>query len=268
MVKRFLKSVMKAVAPKQYSSMMAVRENRHGQAFMEKCGVPAIAAAIVERYGSKVLSGPFAGMNYITESAGSSYIPKLVGSYECELNEALTGILATHYDTVIDVGSAEGYYAVGLAMRLPGSPKVYAYDISPDAQNLCKELARKNGVDDKVIVKGSCDPAELEATLKGKSLVICDCEGYEVELLDPVKAPNLAITDVLVELHDHLDPSISPALIKRFALSHSIEFIASTERNPSDYPAIDFLTPAQQQVAVAEFRNCPQRWALLKPKSV
>jgi hypothetical protein len=260
--------MLKTVAPKQYSSLIATRENRHGQAVMEKFGVRSIAAAILERYGPKVLGGPFEGMEYITESAGSSYIPKLVGSYECELKEALTRILATRYDTVIDVGSAEGYYAVGLAMHLPGDPRVYAYDVSPGAQNLCKELAQKNGVDGKVFVHGFCDAANLQETLKGKSLVICDCEGYEGELLDPEIAPNLAAADVLVELHDHINPSITPNLIKRFSPSHNIVFIATKDRDPSDYPAINFLSPEQQQIAVSEFRNCPQQWAFLNPKVI
>ncbi len=246
---------------------MMGRINRHGQKVMERCGVPGIAAALVERYGSKVQSGPFAGMNYITEAAGSSFVPKLVGSYECELFPVLEQILASSYDTVVDVGSAEGFYVVGLAMRMKSVPKIYAFDINPKAQELCRSLAKKNDVEQKVIVSGFCSAEVLQKTLQGRSLVICDCEGYETELLQPSIATALAKADILVELHDCLKPGITPIIQERFQDSHDITMIDSTDRNPADYPQIDFLTPEQQRVAVDEFRLGTQQWAFMTPRN-
>ena len=71
-------------------------------------------------------SGPFAGMSCISEAICSSLVPKLLGSYESELHQVLNQILETDYQNVIDIGCAEGYYAVGLALRLPNA-RVYAW---------------------------------------------------------------------------------------------------------------------------------------------
>lgn len=267
MVKQLIKGVLGRVAPHWYDSFMAKRENRYGQDFLAKQGVPAILAALTERYGTKVLGGPFEGMAYITRAAGSAALPKLVGSYERELDDALAQILATRYETVVDVGSAEGFYAVGLAMRLPGSPKVYAFDINTEAQMLCRELATKNNVQDKVVVEGFCDATRLQSTLLGRSLVVCDCEGYETELLQPEVAPVLNKADILVELHDVLKPGITPLLTARFQATHRIQMMDSVERNPADYPVIGFLPEAQQYVAVSEFRHGIQQWAFMTPKA-
>ena len=266
MIKNLIKKLLHMIAPKQYASLMAARENRHGQYVMAKHGVPAIAKSIVGKYGSQVLSGPFKGMSYITESAGSSFVPKLLGTYECELDDTFNKIIASNYNTVADVGSAEGFYAVGLAMRMSGSPSIYAFDINPEARKLCQLLAAKNGVEKKVIVRSECDAVTLQKTLVGKSLVICDCEGYEVELLQPKTAPALLLADVLVELHDCLKPGITPTILERFTATHDVLLIDSKDRSPADYPKISFLEPEQQKIAISEFRHGPQQWAFMTPK--
>ena len=54
-------------------------------------------------------------------------------------------IVTKAYALIIDVGSAEGYYAVGLARRLPKA-RVLARDANPKAQALCAALAAANDV--------------------------------------------------------------------------------------------------------------------------
>ena len=127
-------------------------------------------------------------------------------------------------------------------------------------------MATKNGVEQKVIVSGFCDADVLQNTLRGRSLVVCDCEGYETELLQPSVAPVLVESDILVELHDFFKPGITEIIRERFQKSHNILMIDSVDRDPSDYPAIDFLPLEQQRVAVSEFRHGPQQWAFMTPK--
>lgn len=257
--------MIKTLAPSRYASIATARAN---QRFVEKYGIPPVFPPFVEKYGLKVIGGPFQGMSYIDEAAGSTLLPKLIGSYECELDEVIHRILATEYSTVVDVGCAEGYYAVGLAMRLPGSPKIHAFDTDAEAQKLCASLATRNGVSDRIILEGFCDPRRLQSTLKGKSLVFCDCEGYEKTLLVPSEAPALKDADVLVELHDLFESGITPTILGRFQESHDIQLIDAVERIPHDYPAISFLTMEQRRVALSEDREGPMQWAFMTPKSV
>lgn len=42
-----------------------------------------------KHFGLVVLTGPFSGMQYIDRAHGSAYLPKLLGSYEHELNSLL-----------------------------------------------------------------------------------------------------------------------------------------------------------------------------------
>jgi hypothetical protein len=63
--------------------------------------------------GLHVRSGPFAGMDYVVNAAEGAFLPRILGVYERELHPDLTAFAAEGLDHVIDIGCAEGYYAVG-----------------------------------------------------------------------------------------------------------------------------------------------------------
>jgi hypothetical protein len=154
---------------------------------------------------------------------------------------------------------------VGLANRLPNA-KVYAFDIDAHARELCKTLAEQNGVSARVSVAGECDHKGLQVLTGSRVLVVCDCEGCELGLLDPELVPGLKESDLLVELHDMVDPSITPTLMSRFRPTHDITLIDATERDPSQFADLKKFSPATQRTAVAEFRDAQMQWAYMRAK--
>lgn len=228
-------------------------------------GLPRITQTFVAQHGLCVLDGPFAGMTYVPRAVGSAFIPKLLGSYECELHDILRQTVSHSPQTVVDIGCAEGYYAVGLARRMP-SAHVYAFDTDPAGQRLCREMAAANCVADRVTVAGTCSLTRLNALLKAGTLLVCDCEGCEADLLRPDLVPGLAQTVVLAELHHWIVPSIAQTLAGRFEVTHDVCFVTSAVRNPAQYPALAFLPAADRATAVSEFRPAGQQWACFIPK--
>jgi len=105
-------------------------------------------------------------------------LPKLLGSYERELHDYFHLTFTKSYEIILDIGCAEGYYAIGLAKRFPGT-SVYAYDIDGEARNLCLAMASRNDVESQLKLFDFCGPDDLIAATQGRqSLVVCDCEGY------------------------------------------------------------------------------------------
>jgi len=49
---------------------------------------------------------------------------KLLGTYEKELQDAIRALEKKRFGRIINVGAAEGYYAVGLARNFPNVPVV------------------------------------------------------------------------------------------------------------------------------------------------
>ena len=187
----------------------------------------------------RVLNGPFEGMQYIDDTPGSILLPKILGSYEEPIQEWVKTVIDRQYDKILAIGCAEGYYAVGFAMRLPET-KIIAYDINADALDRCRELARCNGVDN-VTFKKSCDFRELEDQLAGRTLIFCDIEGGERELLDPARVGKLSAADMIIESHDSYLPGMTEMLVERFKDTHRITVTM-------DYPGRlkDYGTPRKQ----------------------
>lgn len=252
-----MKSLAKTIAHQFAPSLMAKRANRQCMRLMDELGIPALEQRFISEHGATVHAGPFQGLQYIERSAGSSLLPKLIGSYEQELNEELEKLLKIPFKTIIDVGCAEGYFAVGCAWRVPNA-QVFAFDTNPGAQALCQELSNLNKV--KVHIGRRCTPATLEDRIKGVTLVICDCEGYEVELLDPIKAPSLLRASIIVEIHGTAKP-----LLDRFVTTHHIVFIFSRERDIDAFPLIAHFTAEGRKLSLAEFRHGIQQWAVIVP---
>lgn len=217
-------------------------------------------------YGDEVAFGPFRGMKY-TQRWASNRFEKIVGAYEAELHETIEAICRRPYTEIINVGCAEGYYAVGLARRLPGA-RVYAYDLKPEMLEHCRELAALNGAGERVVTGGFCDPAELgRIPLRGRALVFSDCEGYELELLDPARAPMLERADVLVELHDFKNRAISPTIRQRFERTHSITVIQSEGLRYSHYPVLRRLRFPEIYAMIGEEREEIMDWFFLESRS-
>jgi methylase of polypeptide subunit release factors len=94
-------------------------------------------------------------MTHVSEGVCSILVPKLLGSYEAELHPVLDQVIRNNYETIIDVGCAEGYYAVGLALSLP-TTHVHAFDIDSRARELCTIWRRPTRSQERVIVEGEC----------------------------------------------------------------------------------------------------------------
>lgn len=178
----------------------------------------------------RVRSGPFQGMRYPgPEAAGSALTPKLLGTYEQELHPVLERLITKNYTDFIDIGCAEGYYAIGMALRLPRL-RVHAYDTLKAARQLCQSMAELNGVAERVSVQAVCTQETLiRFPISGPTLVVCDCETYEKQLFTPSVAEALRHCDILIETHDFMDLSISTRLEEVLGATHHLTSVASVD---------------------------------------
>ena len=222
----------------------------------------------------RVLAGPFAGMRYPARFVprglfGGAY---QVGSFELELWPAIERIVAAAPAAVVNVGSAEGYYVTGLATRIPGA-RVVGFELDQPLRAAAVRLAERNGVADRVELRGLCTVDELAGlgpSAGGGIAVVMDCEGSEGDLADPEAVPWLRGATLVVELHPAIDPRIEARLQKRFAASHELEIVRTEIRRASDFDhqlrPIRGLRRIDRELLVAEFRDGPQAWLCATPR--
>ena len=181
-------------------------------------------------FGSNLIvhNGCFKGLRYIDQSSGSALLPKLLGSYEEPIREWIKDVIEVKkYSKILNIGCAEGYYACGFAMTMP-STIIIAYDIDAEARKQCERMMRLNDLDN-IQINEECTHLKLNNECQPGVLIFCDIEGFECELLDPIRAPNMAYVDLIVESHDCFVPGITDKLISRFYMTHSIRIVV-------DYP--------------------------------
>jgi hypothetical protein len=259
-----IKQVLRRVSPNLFMSVQ-LRYRRLRFRFVNQGRDFRAKQALCRRYGRRILAGPFKGMKYPYDVVLSSCVPKLVGSYEEELHSVIDEIIRRRYSIVVNVGCAEGYYAVGFALRMP-DVLVYSFDTDPTAQHYCANLAKLNVVSERVRVKGFCSHGELRQLCGRESVILCDCEGFELELLDPVTVPQLASTDILVELHEFIKPGVTDTIFSRFRDTHSVTLLDTRERDPKRYSILETLAPPDRYSALCENRPAPMQWAYLRSK--
>lgn len=224
-----------------------------------------VAGRVMQHYGTVVQGGPFAGMNYLDDALEGCIVPKFIGCYEEELFGVIERLIAKGYNRVVDVGCASGYYVVGFALRLPDA-QVYGFDIDQGALERCQVLADKNDVANRVTLGQRCTHADLERLAGPQTLIFCDIDGGELDLIDPALAPALRQADLVVETHDYLNPLIGATIVGRFRDSHRIEIIPSRERDPAQYPALAILPRREWAGAVDERRPRQQEWAVMEAR--
>ena len=153
---------------------------------------------LIKLLGSgKVLSGPFKGL-IMKEKFPTK--PMLLGVWEKELSFIWDSLDECRF--IIDVGAAEGFYAIGLARKYP-KKKIIAFEMNRCTRNLLEKTVNNNSVKN-LEVYGKCEYdnlVELGEKLRN-SFIIMDCEGHEVELLKFSKPSIFQNTHILVELHE------------------------------------------------------------------
>jgi hypothetical protein len=235
----------------------------HGQ---DKLGSQAkLLERLIPPY--KVLAGPFMGMAYLRRTPGSTLAPKILGSYEIEITDYIAQLVAHPFRQFIDIGSAEGYYAVGFAWRNP-IIRVACFEMDAMRRHQLRRMARMNGVDSRVEILPKCSQETFRTALandSGPTLILCDCEGGEDALLEPAAVPQLADAWLVVETHDFVLPGVSDRLRTRFEETHTVETIVSRPRTIRDAPTLGW-SETDLLTAMDECRPSPQSWLVMTPR--
>jgi hypothetical protein len=229
--------------------------------------------AVRSHCANSIMRGPFSGMRYplFNHRGYLNLVSKYLGTFEMELHRPIEALLNLHqYSNVLNIGTADGLYLVGLALRTKAATCI-GWEMEVYMQRVTTMLAKENGVADRVQVKGLCTPSSLkELTLTGRTLIFCDCEGAEDLLLTPDNLSGLECYDIIVECHDMFAPNVTSKLRKRFESTHNIETIQAKWRTLSDLDSAQMaLLPGgdvQRYHAIEELRSYDMDWLVIQAK--
>jgi len=231
-IKKKIRDAALSAFPELAPQFFSIRSRRKIESQARQLGLDKLAREISRATGGAVAAGPFAGMSLDYELFPVHASPRFLGTYEQELHGVIERAIQLHPKYVLNVGCAEGFYAVGLAIRL-SEAKVFAADADPKALSATMKNAQLNGVSAQVYPVGIVRPRQLGKYLKADaSLVVMDCEGAEFSLLDPANDPILLRTNIIVEIHNKFGDA--QEIIQKFERTHNIIKISPSVRAAPD----------------------------------
>lgn len=216
-------------------------------------------------YLDTVVRGPFKGLVY-PKGRYHGRFQKIIGSYEAETHQFLEAIIKHgNYSSTVNLGAADGYYAVAFAKFLPNTP-THAFERGEHYHSVIAHFAELNGVSQQVIMHGNGDIRTLAELSVGETpLLICDVDGAEFELMDPVRIPWLTRASILVELHEFAVPKIEATLRQRFQGTHTIQKALCCGPRYELYPELAELAFPDINALLDEDRPNLQSWLFLEP---
>jgi hypothetical protein len=263
-MKQRIKKLMYWAAPVCATSFFSARARSHSHRVVTRWGCVGINESLFNRFGNRVLSGPFQGLALTPATRAEQVGPYLLGLYESELQPAWDLVLRGSYSQVVVVGAKFGYYAVGLARRYPNS-RVIAFDTDHWARRVLKGMNRDNSVSN-VEVRGYCSADWLATNLAEGAFVLSDCEGFEGDLLCSRSIVNLPSATLVVETHNQRTPGVSAHLRELLRSSHRVWEIRS-DSSPRQSPVdLSFLSASARALATCEVRDA-QCWLVGLPKA-
>src|ERR1700678_1761801 len=250
---------VKPMIPTQaYRALHMYVARRNANRWLASRGVFPLARRVAEHFHYTVQAGPFKGMQYTQAAVHSRPAPpSLLGRCERQLYPFLMEA-ASRSDLVVDIGSAEGYYAVGMAML---GHEVVTFDVDAHERKVCKEMAEVNRVQKRVSVRSWCDPASLPSLVKNRrALVFSDIDGGELDLFTPEVITATRHCDLIIELHG-ANSEENASFAARFGTDALVLDNPPFDRSAAE--RIKFLGEDAPRMA-AEYRSF-QQW-LVRPR--
>jgi hypothetical protein len=259
-IRKEIKRMALKAFPRFALKVLSVRSRRLIELQARALGLDDVARQISVATRGTVAVGPFAGMRLDYECLPVHSAPKFLGTYERELHSVVERAIRLAPPYILNIGCAEGFYAVGLALRLKNT-YVFAGDADPKALRAVLRNAELNGVSSRVSTIGIVQSGQLHKYLKANaSLLVMDCEGAEFHLLDPCLDPVLLCTNILVEIHPEFGSTCD--IVQKFSRTHNVVRIDSVIRKAADIsiPPI----PGVDLVSAANERRGDQTWLFLE----
>lgn len=146
-----------------------------------------ISRSLSEQLQHRVISGLFTGMTLSAETTWGrgDRGGQLLGLYEQEVQASIRANHRAHH-TLIDIGAADGYYAVG-CLFASLFEACHAFEANAASRSTIHQLGRANGVAERLTIHGTCTPGSLlalPAPIRAGAFVLIDIEGGEFDLLN------------------------------------------------------------------------------------
>ncbi len=222
-------------------------------------------------YNSTVAYGPFAGLRlgplswWGVTDRGSM----LLGIYEQELLRSIH-TLAGRHDFLIDLGAADGYYAIGCQLADIVKHTI-CFELSDVGREAIARNAEINGVHNNIEIRGTAGKnffLDIPEHAKSSSLVLVDIEGAEFDVFDANAFNEFRNSTIFIEIHEWFFSDGVQRLEKMVEDSrktHVYSEITTSGRDLSSFPELALFSDTDRWLICSEGRSRLMRWLRFDP---
>lgn len=226
-----------------------------------------------EKFLRTVQYGIFKNLKFCNESwwGKSDLISIYFGFYELQVLEKIDQYRGSKYRFFVDIGAANGYYAIGVLVSNIFS-KSYAFEISEHGRRVIKKNAELNGVSSNIEIHSAGTIESIlnfDVTFLKEALFLIDIEGGEFELLNEDVLFHLQNSVLIIELHEWLIDNGDSKIVdlKNMAQKYfRISELTTGPRNPHHFKELNILSDDEKWLICSEKREKNMTWLVLEPK--
>ncbi len=222
---------------------------------------------VLRRLNGTIASGLFKGMHFTTSDLSSTPMPKILGTYEKEIQEVLEKWNHENFNRFINIGGAEGFYAIGIAKQF-NVEEVIVYEMLKEGQAMIRMIGEQNHLLSGVRIYSKCEEHDLYEVCDehANDLVLIDVEGAEIELLSSRVVGKLRNSTVVVEAHDFKVTDCTNIVRTMFSSTHVTKITSSKVRMKKDFPLSYPLPKAIKLAMMDERRPEIMNWIIASPR--
>ena len=200
------------------------------------------------------------------------YCPKILGLYESEIQSEIKISKKKYF---INIGSAEGYHAIGQLLQ-DKEIKCICFEAEKESRKLLKIKAEINNVADRLLIFEKADENFLKLIKLNLPLInymeccfLFDIEGGEFEILDENNLKILSKSKLIIEFHEkNIDKNFENLnFIKLLERFYSISFLTTSVRDLSVIKELRQFSDIDRWIMASENRPNLMKWIVCNPKN-
>lgn len=231
-----------------------------------------LGTRIYNESDGKVLYGPFEGLKILSHRWGARDLGSMIlGQYERHVVEYLNSI-DNNYSIFIDVGAADGFYAIGLTQNKK-MDKSICFESSPEGRQSIAMNSRANKMENKVQIRGTAREDFAKELIReigsdiDKCVFLFDIEGGEFDLLNQENLRILRNSILVIELHEEAN-DYENKLSKLNSDASNFFKVSTLNRksvDPFSFKELDSWPDEDRQIIFSEGRRYAMTWLTLTP---
>ena len=187
------------------------------------------------------------------------------------MNRCLYSYLLLCRDIFIDIGEADGYYAIGL-LKSKRVNKAICFELTSEGRNTIDKNWKLNEQPGQIEIMGDVfKDFKLNITKVdlNKTIVLIDIEGAEFSFLDIEILRTLKEAVIVIEIHNWIPNFIDvySKFLKDANEFFDIEILDRKERDTLMFEELRSLTDDNRLLLTSEARPCVMRFLILNPKN-